>query len=142
MKKIVLGILIILSSSMVYGQNSSSKSKAIDALFVQNQTKSGTEQIMLGLIKQYMSKKPNAPKSLEQEIQNSLDYKGYMTKVKAAYDKAYTEEEIKELTQLHQSENMELYKQKSERVAKALYDIGSAFGRESVKIITAKLQPY
>lgn len=140
--KHLLGILIVLSTSMGYAQNNSSKTKAIDALLIENQAKAGTEQIMLGLIRSYMGKKPNAPKSLEQEIQNSLDYDGYMIKVKAAYNKIYTEAEIKELTELHKSGNTELYKQKSERVAKLLYDIGSEFGRESVKIITTKLQPY
>jgi len=141
MLKYSLFLMLMLVTSLSYSQEDS-KSKAIDALLEENKARENTEQIMLGLIRSYVNKKPNAPKSLEQEILKSLDWKSYMAKVKAAYAKAYTEEEIKELTELHRSGKMEQYKQKSERVSQALYDIGSEFGRESVKVIQQKLQGY
>lgn len=141
MQNFIIGILVVVSTSMVNGQ-SESKSKAIDALLIETKAKESTQQIMFGLIKQSISKKPNAPKSLDHEIQNSLDYEGYIIKVKAAYDKAYTKEEINELTQLHKSGEINKYKEKSERVTKALYDIGVEFGRESVVIIQKKIQSY
>lgn len=141
MKNFILGIIIVLSTTMVYGQ-SESKSEAIDVLLNEIQVKEVSEQMMLGLIKSFLKKKPNAPKSLELEINKLLDYDDYVLKIKDAYTKTYTKAEIVELTRLHQSGNKELYKQKSEAVAKVMYEIGSTFGRESVKIITTKLQAY
>jgi hypothetical protein len=141
MKKFIVGIVVMLSMSIAYGQNSS-KSKNIDVLLVETQAKETTQQIIEGIIRQYIAKKPNAPKSIEQEIQKSIDYESYMKNIKAAYAEAYSELEINELIKIHKSGDQQLFKKKSERVAKPLYDIGNAFGKEVVQVIVDKLQPY
>jgi hypothetical protein len=140
MKKSVVTIFLLFSVLMSFSQNN--KSSLIDTLLLETKAESSTKGIMSGIIKQFMSRKPNAPESLEQEIQNSIDYSNYMKKVKSAYDTAYTEAELKELIEIHQSGNQELFKQKSERVAKPLYDIGNKFGVSAVGVIKAKLQSY
>jgi len=141
MKIILIGIFVLMGTTLSYGQNSS-KSKALDALLVETQAKESTQQIIEGIIQQYMAKKPNAPKSIDQEIQKSIDYESYMKNIKAAYAEAYSELEINELIKIHKSGDQQLFKKKSERVAKPLYDIGNAFGKEVVQVIVDKLQPY
>lgn len=141
MKQNIIAIFLLFSMSVAFSQ-SNNKSDLINTLLLETKAESGTKDIMSGIIKQFMSRKPNAPKSLEQEIQNSIDYSDYMKKVKSAYDTTYTEAELKELIEIHQSGNQELFKQKSERVAKSLYDIGNKFGVSAVRVIKAKLQSY
>lgn len=140
MKKVLI-VLMMFNFTMIYSQNND-KLSLIDTLLIETNARLGTEQIMSGIIKQFMSRKPNAPKSLEQEIQKKIDYNEYMKKVKSAYNTTYTKSEIQELIEVHQSENQELFKQKSEKISKALYDIGSNFGKSAVEIIKTKLQSY
>lgn len=109
MKRILIGTFVLMGTTLSYGQNSS-KSKVIDALLIETQAKESTQQIIVGIIRQYMAKKPNAPRSIEQEIQKSIDYESYMKNVKAAYEEAYSELEINELIKIHKSGDQQLFK--------------------------------
>lgn len=142
MKNFILSVCISLIGMNAFGQIDKAKEEAIDALLLESRAKEVTEQLMQGLISSYVDKKPGAPESLKQDIFESLDFKAYLKQVKAAYDRAYSKEEIIELTKLHKSNKMEAYKQMSESVSKDLYNIGTEFGRESVKLIQEKLSDY
>jgi len=131
--------LFFLSALSLHAQ--SEKSEAITILLKETKAEEDSRELMSVLIKEFLKRKPNAPKSIEREIHNAIDYKAYMNKVKATYDESYTEEEIRDLTQLYKT-NKELYKQKSKKVEKALYNLGTEFGRQSVGVINAMLQFY
>jgi hypothetical protein len=139
--KFLLGIIFLSVTSSSISQNNN-KAKSIDLLLEEIKAKESTELIIGAVIKQYLNKTPNAPSSIDKEINKSIDYSSYYIKVRDTYNKAFSESEIKELIYIHQSGNKELFKKKSERVSNELYDIGNSFGKEAVKIIVAKLKPY
>lgn len=141
MKVLIAGVLLVLCTICTMGQKFIN-TELIDELLKENKTLFSTKQIIGGIIKQHLRNKPHAPKSLELEIQNALDYKGYIEKVRKIYRDSFTENEIKELISLHRLGNIELYKKKNDRVSKPLYSIGSEFGKDALKIINSKLQQY
>jgi len=114
----------------------------VDRLLKETKVLDGTPEFIGSLIKQEMASKPAAPQSMEQLIQDEIDYKSYFASLRQLYSMAYSESEMEELIQVFKSGDIALYKEKSSAVKEDLYRIGADFGRESMRIIQMKLAPY
>jgi len=140
--KYILLIIIVLETISVDAQTQTQKLNLINELISVTQVKQGTVKLIDQLINSYLSKTPNAPKSIVAQIHDNIDYEDYLIKVRLAYSQSYSEAEVKELISAYMTGNTALYTIKSEKVSPILYDIGTAFGKAAVKVILQKLEPY
>lgn len=139
MKPLIILIFLFCSSGLYAQYN---KMKKIDIFLKETEALVSTKKLLAGIISQKSRKKQNAPKNIEETIQASIDYESYIDEVQEAYVATYTEDQIDELLKIYRSGDMEYYKKKTESVSKKLYEIGTAFGKESVALINEKLKTY
>ncbi|GAL85774.1 hypothetical protein MYP_3003 [Sporocytophaga myxococcoides] len=119
-----------------------SKEKFVDELLRLTKTRESAEVVINSIIRKQVQNKPKAPSNIEFEIKKSINYETYLNQVKRIYYSNYSELELKELIKIYREGDFELFKSKTQKIEKPIYDVGLAFGKDCAKIINDKLKNY
>lgn len=112
----------------------------IEKLLEVNKTKESTELMVKQIIDIYQKQYPNVSFMTWREIESSINYKSYYSKIKQIYSSNYTDTEIKELIKLYNPKTMDKYTAKTKKIEQQLYNTGKEFGKELSQLITSKIR--
>lgn len=118
------------------------KAAVIENLLEVTQTKASVPVIVNSIMDKLKQKRTDIPETYWKDIEKGVDYSSFIDGARKLYNDNYTIAELEELVSLYQSGDIEIYKQKSEKITPQLYQVGNDFGQETVKFIVERMKAY